>query len=298
MVGINLNPYEHMTYAITFELNFVCFFAVARFIISGSYSLCTSVVDIRGTTTHIMYTDVNGVRIGGSAKHAQIVLMRASMQAQHTQNCNEIFFLNQSISLSVKHELPHLNTIPKTICESSWQFDHSQDRKWIITTHRNRAGDRVQLTTQIDWRYGWGAMETRRFIVKPFLGFIISGGRNSSPIVEYIRFRVSRNILANLINKTNETLYMKNKRRKSFVSLLLEDKVVQWQCCNRPAEKYRHSLSLHWNQRKSQSRRNSALSWSFHASLPLNNRWTMTRATEHCQHFPNAAEYFWCHEEV
>lgn len=38
---------------------------------------------------HIIYTDVNGVRIGGRAKQAQIVLMRANIHAQQTQNCKE-----------------------------------------------------------------------------------------------------------------------------------------------------------------------------------------------------------------
>lgn len=64
----------------------MCFFEVARFIISASYSLFISVVDIRGTITHIKYTDENGVSIGGSAKQAQIVLMRANIVPQHTQN--------------------------------------------------------------------------------------------------------------------------------------------------------------------------------------------------------------------
>lgn len=86
IVGINLSPYEHMTYTMTLELNFECFFPVARFIISGSASLFTRVVEIIGTTTHITYTNVKGVRMGGSAKHAQIVLDTANIHPQHTQN--------------------------------------------------------------------------------------------------------------------------------------------------------------------------------------------------------------------
>lgn len=86
MEGMNLNPYEHSRYGINLESNSECFFAVARFIISGSASLFTNVVDINGTMTHIKYTDVNGVRIGGSAKHAQIVFISANVHPQHTQN--------------------------------------------------------------------------------------------------------------------------------------------------------------------------------------------------------------------
>lgn len=86
IVGINLNPYEHSTYGMTFVSNFECFFPVARFIISGSATLFTNVVEINGTTTHIKYTEVNGVRIGGNAKHAHIVFIRARLHPQHTQN--------------------------------------------------------------------------------------------------------------------------------------------------------------------------------------------------------------------
>lgn len=75
-----------MTYTMTLELNFECFFPVARFIISGSASLFTRVVEIIGTTTHITYTNVKGVRMGGSAKNAQIVLDTANIHPQHTQN--------------------------------------------------------------------------------------------------------------------------------------------------------------------------------------------------------------------
>lgn len=70
----------------TFESNCECFFPVARFIISGSAKLFTNVVEISGTTTHIKYTDVNGVRIGGNAKDAHIVFIRARLHPQHTQN--------------------------------------------------------------------------------------------------------------------------------------------------------------------------------------------------------------------
>lgn len=87
MVGMNFSPYEHITYGNTLESNFECFFPVARFIISGSATLLTNVVEISGTITHIKYTDVNGVKVGGSAKHAQIVFIRARVHPQHTQNC-------------------------------------------------------------------------------------------------------------------------------------------------------------------------------------------------------------------
>lgn len=86
IVGTNFNPYVHMTYGMTFESNFECFFPVARFITFGSATLCTNVVEINGTTTHIRYTAVNGVRIGGNAKHAHIVFIKARLHPQHTQN--------------------------------------------------------------------------------------------------------------------------------------------------------------------------------------------------------------------
>lgn len=86
IVGKNLNPYEHMTYGMTFVSNFECFFPVARFIISGAATLFTNVVEINGTTIHIKYTDVNGVRIGGNANIAHIVFIRARLHPQHTQN--------------------------------------------------------------------------------------------------------------------------------------------------------------------------------------------------------------------
>lgn len=86
MVGINLNPYEHITYGITLESNLECFLAVARFIISGSATLLTNVVETSGTMMHIKYTDVSGVKIGGSAKQAQIVFIRANVHPQHIQN--------------------------------------------------------------------------------------------------------------------------------------------------------------------------------------------------------------------
>lgn len=86
IVGINLHPYEQITYGKTFESNFECFFPVARFIISGSATLFTNVVEINGTTTLIKYTDDIGVKIGGNAKHAHIVFIRARLHPQHTQN--------------------------------------------------------------------------------------------------------------------------------------------------------------------------------------------------------------------
>lgn len=43
-------------------------------------------VDKSGTITHIKYTKLNGVKIGGNAKQAQIVFIIANEHPQHTQN--------------------------------------------------------------------------------------------------------------------------------------------------------------------------------------------------------------------
>lgn len=71
---------------------------------------------------------------------------------------------------------------------------------------------------------------------------------------------------------------------------LLEDKVVQLQCCNQPAGRYQHWLHCHWIQHTQQFLHSSAWLLTFLLLHLLNNQWKETPATAHYRHSLNVAE--------